>query len=104
MRDSDAPKGYSGLSIDLMEVLAAIGKFDYVIKETNEHGNRRPDGTWTGQYLSLNYVALNTLHLSLPLSSSLSLYLSVQVSWDNWLTTRPILVWEPCNDWKSVKW
>lgn len=31
-----------------MEVLAAIGKFDYVIKETNEHGNLREDGTWTG--------------------------------------------------------
>lgn len=31
-----------------MEVLAAIGKFDYVIKETNEHGNLLENGTWTG--------------------------------------------------------
>lgn len=36
------------MNIDLLEVLAAIGKFDYVIKETNEHGNLREDGTWTG--------------------------------------------------------
>lgn len=48
MRDSSAPKGYSGLSIDLMDALAAIGKFDYVIKETNEHGNYIGNGTWTG--------------------------------------------------------
>lgn len=48
MRDSNAPKGYKGLSIDLMEVLAAIGKFDYDIKETTEHGNRLENGAWTG--------------------------------------------------------
>lgn len=49
MRDSNAPRGYSGLSIDLMEVLAAVGQFDYIIKETDEHGNMLENGTWTGK-------------------------------------------------------
>lgn len=36
------------MSIDLMDALATIGNFNYVITETNEHGNLLENGKFTG--------------------------------------------------------
>ncbi|XP_055686801.1 ionotropic receptor 25a [Lutzomyia longipalpis] len=50
IRDKDAPKGYTGYCIDLIEEIAKIVKFDYMIQEVEDgkFGNMDEKGDWNG--------------------------------------------------------
>lgn len=50
MRDENAPKGFKGYCIDLIENIAEIVGFDYEIKEVEDKkfGNMDEKGEWNG--------------------------------------------------------
>lgn len=48
MRNMNAKRGYIGYNIDLMDKIAALANFDYVIEEETEHGRMDEDGVWNG--------------------------------------------------------
>lgn len=50
IKDKDAPKGYKGYCIDLIDEIAKIVKFDYTIVEVEDgkFGNMNENGEWNG--------------------------------------------------------
>lgn len=50
MKDDKAPKGFKGYCIDLLDEIAKLVKFDYVIQEVEDQkfGNMDDDGEWNG--------------------------------------------------------
>lgn len=50
MKDDKAPKGFKGYCIDLLDEIAKLVKFDYVIQEVEDKkfGNMDESGEWNG--------------------------------------------------------
>lgn len=50
MKDDKAPKGFKGYCIDLLDEIAKLVKFDYVIQEVEDKkfGNMDEKGEWNG--------------------------------------------------------
>lgn len=50
MKDDKAPKGFKGYCIDLLDEIAKLVKFDYVIQEVEDKkfGNMDENGEWNG--------------------------------------------------------
>lgn len=50
MKDDKAPKGFKGYCIDLLDEIAKLVKFDYVIQEVEDKkfGNMDENGVWNG--------------------------------------------------------
>lgn len=48
MRDETSKRGYIGYCIDLIDTIAELSHFDYIITEENDHGYMDDDGIWNG--------------------------------------------------------
>lgn len=57
MKDENSPKGFRGYCIDLMDEIARMSNFDYVVYEVEDKifGGMNDDGTWTGVLSELVY-------------------------------------------------
>lgn len=66
MRDENAPKGFKGYCIDLIDEIAKIVNFDYDIKEVEDakFGNMNDKGDWNGIVRKVSEGARQTKLLS----------------------------------------